>query len=143
MTKIQDMANRINESSADKETKVKEKELMMHIVNGLPRMYDIEVSKFEDLLEENKLTIEKIRSSLSLRYEKNKDKESDDEEKALYGNKQFKGRCNKCGAYGHKGADCTKTSQQTNGNKGKFPGKCHYCKKYGHKILDCLKQKNG
>ena len=48
--------------------------------------------------------------------------------------KQFKGTCNKCGKYGHKGADCK--SQQSGGTRS-FSGKCYHCGKQGHRKADC------
>ena len=67
---------------------------------------------------------------------------------------QFKGRCNSCGKYGHKGVDCRnktnkpgqKNSGGNYGNNGNtsrgFKGNCNYCQKYGHKASDCFKKKN-
>eukprot|EP00984_Skeletonema_dohrnii_P022875 scaffold11976_cov67-Skeletonema_dohrnii-CCMP3373.AAC.1 len=39
--------------------------------------------------------------------------------------KQFKGLCNKCGKYGHKGADCKSGSGDK--TKSSFKGNCNYC----------------
>ena len=39
--------------------------------------------------------------------------------------KQFKGSCNKCGKYGHKGAGCPNDSS------------CWYCKRTGHRRDTC------
>ena len=59
----------------------------------------------------------------------------DDNEKAMVSySKQYKGRCYKCGKYGHKGYDCYKSS---NG----FQGKCHFCEMVGHKVWQCRKLK--
>ena len=60
---------------------------------------------------------------------------------------QFKGRCRKCGQYGHKGADCPekKSENSTPSTTGSttpiFQGNCRYCGKKGHKEAQCRKKK--
>jgi hypothetical protein len=81
-----------------------EESLMGHVLNNVPEMYSIEVSKLEDRLGDlsDPLTIEEIRAALSLKYErvyskKNKNKRfNQNEETALYAG-GFKGKCNNCG----------------------------------------------
>ena len=105
----------------------------------------------------NKLNItgvEEVKERLRSKYNKLKvklnlsDKEDEEgEEKALAARfkKQFKGRCQKCGKWGHKSADCRgKTEEGENKNKEqkpKFKGDCHYCGKTGHRAADCFKKK--
>jgi hypothetical protein len=104
---------------------------------------------------------------LSLRYERmnvrdeSSDEDENGEEKALFGGGQSKGRCNSCGKYGHKEADCHSRGNAdqkkvgfgggngkiTGGHgkpagKGKFTGNCHYCNKYGQRASDCRKKKS-
>ena len=150
ITKLEDYRARINEIVTDAADKMTDKEMMLHILNNVPKDYDIEVSKFEDKLENGTLTLETIRSGFNLRFEKNNEDagEKEEEETALGAfAKQFKGKCWKCGTYGHKGADCKKSGKGNNNGKGnngsnnngggRFSGQCHYCKKPGHKIADC------
>jgi Zinc knuckle len=105
------------------------------------------------------LTIEDLRDELSARFEKNKPKgatrkefSTDEEEKVFYAGGKFKGKCNKCGKYGHKAAFCETTKGKDDGKKkGKdgddskpktrFLGKCYNCGKSGHRSSDWLAKK--
>ena len=59
--------------------------------------------------------------------------------------KTFKGTCNKCGAYGHEGANCQKKANRSgDGSAGddkdgkpRFRGRCNFCGKWGHKREEC------
>ena len=132
--------------------------LMMHIMNNLPSAYDGLMENLEDKLDSalDPLTISVLRDKISEKYERIKrrhgvrDYESDsedEEERALFA-KTFKGRCRKCGKFGHKAVQCesdtTKAprnpSQGRDGggsNRVKFKGKCNHCGKYGHKEAQC------
>ena len=91
---------------------------MMHIMNNLPSSYDSLIENLEDRLDSivDPLTISMLRDKLSEKYKKIKkrkgikaydsDDSDDDEEKALFA-KTFKGRCRKCGKFGHKAVDCS------------------------------------
>ena len=59
---------------------------------------------------------------------KKKDDEETDVAMTAY-SKQFKGRCNKCGKYGHKAADC----------RGEIV--CYFCNRKGHTIASCHEMK--
>jgi hypothetical protein len=86
-------------------------QFMMHILNNLTLDYSMDISKLEDRIgaTSEPLEIEDMRDALSLTYERISERfhsnDSDDEETALAAG-QFKGRCNKCGKYRHKSADC-------------------------------------
>ena len=134
-------------------TPIDDEYLMMHIMNNLPSAYDSLIENLEDRLDSvlDPLTLDNLRDKISEKYEKIKRRKgwesgSDsekDEEKALFA-KTFKGRCNKCGKFGHKAAEC-----RSGGNKdgkrigkgrqggGKFQGKCYHCGKIGHREADC------
>ena len=144
--KLEKLQSHISEMSPKAISKdVLKMNLMIHILNNLPEEYDNQVEQLEDKLNNTTepLNLKTIRENLNLRYERLNNKDDDDEdnedkeEKALVMT-QFKGRCWKCGKYGHKGADCRSM------NKGKstyFNGKCNYCHKQGHKEADCRKKK--
>ena len=68
-----------------------------------------------------------------------KDDSDDEDEQALITAK-FKGRCNKCGKFGHKAKDCRlniENDNKKNNPKKKFSGKCFHCGKLGHREADC------
>ena len=83
----------------------------------------------------NKLTIENIRDKLNNRFERiAKNTEAKEEEKALAAfQKQYKGRCGKCGEYGHKSGNCPENRK---GNSS-FNGSCYYCGEKGHVKSNC------
>ena len=131
--------------------------LMMHIMNNLPSAYDGLIENLEDMLDSTSdpLPMSILRDKVSEKYEKIKRRKGikdeasdseDEEERALFA-KRFKGRCRKCGKFGHKAADCKSdikkgpwTPSKKNGGGGsrvRFQGKCNYCGKYGHKEADC------
>ena len=68
----------------------------------------------------NKLTIEDVRDKLNNRFERMDERESQSKQEMAFANfaKQFKGTCNNCGQYGHKGVDCPKGPVQGS-RKGK------------------------
>ena len=59
ITKLEDYRAQINEM-VEESDQMSEKEMMIHILNNVPKAYDIEVAKFEDKLEEDKLTLEDL-----------------------------------------------------------------------------------
>jgi hypothetical protein len=129
-------------------SKMTDEQFMMHILNNLTSDYMMDISKLKDRIgsKDNPLDIEDMREALSLTFERMNDganNDSDEEETALAAG-QFKGRCNACGKYGHKSADCRSKGKSGQGNSstsGGFKGDCNYCKKTGHKEVDCYKKK--
>jgi hypothetical protein len=142
---------------AEMKSTMSDDQFLLHLLNNLTKEYEPEVKDLEKRIgsSTDPLDIEEVREDLSLRYERlgktDDDSDSDDEEHALYVGGQFKGRCNKCGKYGHKAAECRskpgddnkfKGQKKTSGfTPGKFSGLCHYCKKEGHRASDCRKKK--
>lgn len=162
--KMEELKEKINRISPRKLT---EHDMLIQILNNLPKEYDIVIERLEDQLEdeENKLTLETLREKLCLKYERFKrkkyygisddddedsDDDEEDEEKALVAT-GFKGRCHNCGVYGHKSIHCkkkkgngkgyrhhkNKNSKKGGSKKAKFNGTCNHCGKYGHKRADC------
>jgi hypothetical protein len=92
-------------------------QFMMHILNNLTSDYSMDISKFEDRIgaKNEPLDIKDMCDTLSLMYERISEgfysNERDEEETTLAAG-QFKSRCNKCGKYGHKSADCRLPKQR-------------------------------
>ena len=87
-------------------------DFMIHILNNLPKDYEISQAKLEDRLNNDidPLSIEEIRTELNLKYQqmnlkKSVDDNKDEEEMALFGG-QFKETCHGCRNMGDKKADC-------------------------------------
>ena len=128
-------------------------QFMVKILNSLTSEYTNQMEYLERELDktgDEKLTIKKIRSELSLRYERiTKNAQKSDNgykgETALFAG-GFKGRCHNCGKYGHKSVDCRDKNNSGGGGGdtggGGFQGKCYKCHKKGHKARDCMKGKN-
>jgi hypothetical protein len=91
---------------------IKDDQFLVHILNNLSSEYELQVLFMEKKIgaSTDPLTVETLREELNLKFERlhiHDDDKSDSfkEERALP-MVQFKGRCNSCGKYGHKGADC-------------------------------------
>ncbi len=98
-------------------SKVEEEDLIAHVLSNLGKDYDHLVNVVEGELEG--LTLSKLRERIRsfycrvLKYERNSANEknfalwhqANKEGKGKHVHK-FKGRCNKCGKYGHKAAQC-------------------------------------
>ena len=127
-------------------SRISDTDFMTHILNNLPPEYETTIEKLEDDLVNDSLTVELLREKLRMKHERiMRNKENDTtKDTALMtatsgvrgGTKTgyFKGRCTKCGRYGHKAKDCTDNQP----NKLK----CNYCKISGHKEKDCRKKKS-
>jgi len=132
-------------------------DFIIHVLANLPEEYEVVVQGLEDRLEDPSTapTVEQIRTKLNARYKRLIGQtEKSEEEKAFAAfRKQFKGTCNTCGKYGHKGVDCP--DRKENNSEGKEKGtsgkrlskemksqlRCYYCKKKGHVKADCWKWK--
>jgi len=97
----------------DMNLKMTDEDLLMHVLNNLPKEYEIQQSKLEDRLSStsNPLTIEDVRNELNLKYMRMKksqtDSTGDEAEKALTTvSKRNKTKCRHCGKFGHKSTSC-------------------------------------
>jgi hypothetical protein len=119
ITELEELRMRIIAAKSE----LTEESLMEHVLNNVPEMYSIEVSKLEDRLGDlsGPLTIKEICGALSLKYQrvyskKNKNKRfNQNEETALFAG-GFKGKCNNCGQFGHKLRDCRNKKNINNNN---------------------------
>ena len=140
---------------------ISDEDLIIHIINNLPRDYEAMTDQLEIELdnEENEIGIADVKARLQNKYnnlkkylkvKSDKSEENEGEETALSAGKmKFKGQCLHCGKWGHKSVDCR--DKISNGNKfgksgdqksgSKFDGECFYCKKKGHRATDCFKKK--
>jgi hypothetical protein len=140
-----------------------EVDLIIHILSDLPEEYEVVVSKIEEKLktQPSAVTLEDVRTDLNSRFKRiQKHEEETTNEKGLSTKtieqlaeldetalaafiKQFKGLCNKCGKYGHKGADCKSNDKNNDDNPSGYDkdrgnrGQCYYCGKFGHQKADC------
>ena len=126
-------------------TDMSDVDLIIHIIASVPEEYEVAVSDLEDRLTSgaDKIDIEIVREKLSARFDRLKKNDVKDavnetalsalgvllEDEDLHPDelaafvKQFKGRCNKCGTYGHKAATCP-TVKNDGGDPG---GSCCCC----------------
>ena len=99
--------------------KITEVDLLIHILSNLPSEYDNLVENMECRIgsSTNEVTMNELKERLRARYSRlNKsdgDKNEVTSENVMF-TKAFKGRCNKCGAYGHKAAN-SRLNRQQNG----------------------------
>ena len=111
---------------------------MIHVLNNLPKEYDVILDELENHLTatgQNAFTIDSISEELNHRYEKIKSKKKgkNENEKALnVYNKQYKQRCWQCGKYGHKRGDqrCFENKNEKEENEKKVELKIGSLKEY-------------
>ena len=143
-------------------------QFLVHILNSLNQDYAVQINMMEKRLglKVDPLTIEDMRDELTLQYSRlhsyknennnNNNHTSGKTDFAFFAGGKFKGKCHKCGKYGHKGSDCKNTNtnptgpnnnnnnynntkKNSNGNgKGKYF--CTYCKGTNHTTDKCFKR---
>ena len=122
-------------------------DFMIHLLNNLPKDYEISQSKLEDRLDDiDPLTIEEIRTELNLKFQRmnlkrSVDQEYEEEETALFAG-NFKGTCHGCGKMGHKKMNCPENrgngdSKTRRDFKNRTNKKCAHCGKTGHRSEKC------
>ena len=82
-------------------------DLILHILNHLPKEYETVVELCEEELSNGTLTLTRTKERIRARFARIKRSQEDsDEGIALMMKNKFKGACNVCGKIGHKGSDC-------------------------------------
>jgi len=88
-------------------TEIVDEDLILHIINNLPKEYEMVIELCEEDLSKGILTLKDARERIRARFNRiKKAKDDTDEAIALMTTKGFKGACTVCGKVGHKGADC-------------------------------------
>ena len=133
---------------------IQEEDLILHILNNLPKMYETTAEICEDELSKDTLTLASLKERLRTKYRRTKTTESVKMSSVALFAKQFKGMCNVCVKVGHKGPDCftleknkdkkaayiKKINDKKNDRKGKKDKsniKCFNCEKMGHYSNEC------
>src|SRR5210317_771157 len=110
---------------------ITDEDFYIHILNNIPKEYDMEVKLLEETLANvlTPLTLQQIRDELNLKYMRLKKREhlegsnnnegKGKEDTALFTN-QFKGRCNYCGCMGHKAVQCNENPRNQRGRGRSF-----------------------
>ena len=158
---------------------IDDKTFLIDLIPKLNGGYDNVIEKIHDMIDEaeeegKEIDIERIRDRLRSRYErlrksggprhrkyqgrKKNDQEDDEEDsdgddadgedKALV-SAGFKGRCHRCGMFGHKGWECPNNNNKNQhgyqgnclGQYGRKPVTCYRCGKKGHIAPLCPDQK--
>jgi hypothetical protein len=147
----------------DMKSTMTDDQFILHVVNNLTDDYMNQVESLKRRIgaPTKPTDIEGGREELNLKFERLKSRNksnSDDEEEehAMFaGGNKSRSKCNHCGNFGHKSADCfskgksDKVEGQSGGGgnsqltaaKAKFTGNCFYCKLAGHRAADCRKKK--
>eukprot|EP00733_Pompholyxophrys_punicea_P000164 Pompholyxophrys_punicea_v1_NODE_28_length_5163_cov_5.731206.p1 type:complete len:571 gc:universal NODE_28_length_5163_cov_5.731206:57-1769(+) len=123
-----------------------------HILNNMGNKYKELVTIIEGQLDG--LTLEQLKKRVRAYYKRqtNLGHEADDDDDDENGAAlvMFKGRCSKCGKFGHKAVDCPSGNGGAGGNqykreqKGpKVAGRCNWCNKPGHIERFCWAKKRG
>ena len=151
-----DFLERTREQLREMGEEIGDRSFLTDLITKLNSDYENVIEKIQDMLDEEEddedLDIDKIRERLRSRYDRlnpgpkrffkknEKGKEEDDSEdededegaKAFTSFGGFKGKCFKCGKYGHKGRDCK-------GKRKKIV--CYKCGKEGHIAFKCPENK--
>ena len=89
---------------------ISDEDFMIHVLNGLPLEYEVQVSKLEERFgsTSNPLTIQDMRNELNLKFARLKRQvaEQTEMDQALVAFRKFKGKCTNCGKFGHKSTKC-------------------------------------
>ena len=86
---------------------IEDDDLILHILNCLPKEYETVVELCEDDLSRGKIELSIVKERIRARYNRlQKIVEESDEAVALMMKNQYKKACTVCGKIGHKGSDC-------------------------------------
>ncbi len=86
---------------------IEDDDLVLHILNHLPREYETVVELCKEDLSRGKSDLTTVKERIMARFTRlQKAKEDQDEAVALMVRSQFKGACTVCSKIGHKGVDC-------------------------------------
>jgi gag-polypeptide of LTR copia-type/Zinc knuckle len=139
---------------------VSDMDIVIHILQNLPKEYDTTTELLEYDLENNFASLDRVKEKLRARFDKlQRSNPTQDDALIVGGSKpgKYKGLYTFCGIYGHKSSQCRKKpkgggefkegedkNKSSNSNFNKpFPFSCFVCQKEGHKASDCpLKKKN-
>ena len=110
---------------------IQEEDLILHILNNLPKMYETTAEICEDELSKGTLTLLSLKERLRTKYRRTKKTDSAKMSSVALLTKQFKGMCNVCGKVGHKGPDCF-TLETNKDKKEAFIKKMNNNKKCGN-----------
>ena len=131
---------------------ISEDDMLIHILNNLPNDYIniVELLERKIGVDSDSLTLIDLRDELTTKYQrilkarkvKEEDLNEDNEDDTALLAGKFKGRCRKCGKFGHKAAQCKSTTsnsnlQNTNNGNNRFNDKCYICGRYGHTKAEC------
>ena len=117
-------------------------EMLTQLVAVAPKEYQNVLTNY--MMYNEDVKIQEIRKTLKHHYRalKISSKEDQTDNEVALAGFGFKGRCKKCGVFGHKAAKCPEKKKGNNGpdkkeNKIKIKGKCFNCGKEGHRAVDC------
>jgi hypothetical protein len=132
---------------AEMDIEITNRTFLLDLIGKLTTEYDNIIEKINDILDNNRdisdEMVDQVRDRLRAKYERHikstrsnnsQNGNNNKEEGALTASGQFKGRCNRCGKYGHKGFECR--------TKKKDHIQCYNCKEMGHYQNECPKKHN-
>ena len=158
ITKLEGKRNELNRVKITGKSEITEVDLVLQVLTNLPEEYEVAISALESRMNDptTTVTISDVRDSLNTRFSRMKQQNSRESlenkyEKALAAleiskkahrrskpySKQYKGRCTKCGKYGHKSSDCKEDQRNTDDGMTTGRGPCFNCGKYGHHANEC------
>jgi hypothetical protein len=160
ITYLEDLRVRMNKITINGKSTKTDMDLIIHILANVPETYEVQIDSTEDQIrtDASKVDLDYVRTKLIEKHARDVkhqregrsqrdqalaavgeyiDTHVNDEAAMVAFMKQFKGACNRCGAYGHKGVDCPKQRGANNNTGGPFKGKCYHCGEQGHMKRDC------
>ena len=130
---------------------ISDNELMLQILDSLPKEYENTQDLLKVTFDKGHLTITEVKIRLKERFVTlnrwkgaklvsvgDEDDEKEEQEMALIASGSVL-KCTNCGKKGHTAAQCWAPGggKAGKGPKKQFKGNCRFCGKYGHKASDC------
>jgi len=107
---------------ADMKAGISDEDLFVHVLNSLPKEYEVQINKLEEQFGsvKNPLTIQDMQNKLNMKFAqlKHQSEEQSEIDQVLVAFHFYKEKCENCGKFGHKSMECHSKSELTKKEEG-------------------------